>query len=551
MQTSCLPGFHSLHLSSEVSLPARFNNPFHYTPHPLCREAAAQVQQYLASRTDWQEELQKGKMFGVLVVRTPENEVGFLAAFSGILAGSNLHPYFVPPVYDLLQPDGFFKQEEANISHINVLIQELKQRPSYLQVKEALTALQKEAEAAKIRIKEEMKASKQQRDRLREAGTLSAEEEAALIKESQFQKAEQKRQERQWKERLEAQEKELLPFEQQLADWKEERKTRSAALQTRLFEQFRLLNARGEAADLCTLFARTPRQVPPAGAGECAAPKLLQYAYLHHCQPLAMAEFWWGNSPASEMRHHGHYYPSCQSKCAPILAHMLQGLDVAPNPLEQPTDTSLVPTVVYEDDCLLVVEKPAGLLSVPGKQKQPSVYSWAEQHYPDATGPLLVHRLDMDTSGLLLIAKDKETHTLLQAQFEGRTVKKRYQALLDGTPSLPSEGLIKLPLRPDLEERPRQLVDFTYGKPAVTRYQVLGTCTHLGQPCTRILFYPITGRTHQLRVHAAHGQGLHTPLVGDPLYGQPADRLCLHADRLEFQHPHTQQWVRIESEVPF
>ena len=624
MQKNSLAGLHSLPLSAGTQLPVRFNNPFHYTPHPLCIEAATQVQAYLASRADWQDEFLKGKMFGVLVVRTPQGEVGFLAAFSGILAGSNLHDYFVPPVYDLLQPDGFFKIEEAEISHINELIQAMEQSVHYLKVKDELAAMQQEAEADKLRSKEELKEAKRERDRLRKEGSLSAEEESALVRESQFQKAEAKRRERQWKERIEEKTQELMPFEHQLAAWKEERKNRSAALQTRLFEQFQMLNARGEALDLCTIFARTPRLTPPAGSGECAAPKLLQYAYLHHCQPLCMAEFWWGNSPASELRHHGHYYPSCQSKCAPILAHMLQGLDVEPNPLEQPADSALEPTLVYEDEYLLIVDKPAGLLSVPGKHQQPSVYSWAVQHYPEATGPLIVHRLDMDTSGLLLLAKDKETHALLQAQFEGRTVKKRYQALLEGTPdftsgrkmegsenkrnaekleggskegnknqsvpekgdddknalcikkekkfcvekekeasnflsekskdeglSRPAEGLIKLPLRPDLEERPRQLVDFEFGKPAVTRYQVLGPCTHQGKPCTRILLYPITGRTHQLRVHVAHALGLNTPMVGDPLYGQPADRLCLHADRLEFQHPHTLQWIRMESKVPF
>ena len=450
--------------TNNLPLPQLFTYPFHYTPHPLCVKAAEEVQQYLQTRTDWHEELQQGKMFGVLVVKTPTGEVGYLAAFSGNLAGSNHHDYFVPPVYDLLNPDGYFKEEEARISAINVMLNHTNDNNQ-----EIIEAL------------------------------------------------------------------------------KEERKQRSIALQQWIFEQFRLRNARGEEQDIYSIFTQTAHRNPPAGTGECAAPKLLQYAYLNNLQPLAMAEFWWGDSPKGEIRRHGHYYPACRHKCEPILNFMLQGLEVEPNPLlTSNTDATQLETV-YEDDYLLVVNKPAGMLSVPGKTGQASVLTLLQERYPDVTGPILVHRLDMATSGLLLAAKDKDTHALLQKQFEGRTVKKRYIALLEGIPQAEPKGFIRLPLRPDFDNRPLQMVCYEYGKPAVTRYEIMDT----ENDRTRMAFYPETGRTHQLRVHAAHPEGLNCPIVGDPLYGQPADRLYLHAERLEFRHPVTGQRLQIQKEAPF
>ena len=450
--------------TNNLPLPQLFTYPFHYTPHPLCVKAAEEVQQYLQTRTNWHEELQQGKMFGVLVVKTPTGEVGYLAAFSGNLAGSNHHDYFVPPVYDLLNPDGYFKEEEARISAINVMLNHTNDNN------------QKTIEALK-----------------------------------------------------------------------EERKQRSIALQQWIFKQFRLRNARGEEQDIYSIFTQTAHRNPPAGTGECAAPKLLQYAYLNNLQPLAMAEFWWGDSPKGEIRRHRHYYPACRHKCEPILNFMLQGLQVEPNPLlTSNTDATQLETV-YEDDYLLVVNKPAGMLSVPGKTGQASVITLLQERYPDATGPILVHRLDMATSGLLLAAKDKDTHALLQKQFEGRTVKKRYIALLEGIPQAEPKGFIRLPLRPDFDNRPLQMVCYEYGKPAVTRYEIMDT----ENDRTRMAFYPETGRTHQLRVHAAHREGLNCPIVGDPLYGQPAERLYLHAERLEFRHPVTGQRLQIQKEAPF
>ena len=524
---------------SSIPLPAQFTYPFCYTPHPLCIRAAEELQQHLSQHPEWSE----GKMFGVLVVQTAEGEVGYLAAFSGILAGQNKLPFFVPPVYDLLQPDGFFKQEEAEISALNARIAQMEQDPEYLQQKTSLRQAEAEAELALDNARQALKAAKAQREERRRTSLLTPEEAGALVRESQFQKAEYKRLERRWKEQVDALRLPVEAHTSRLQALKHERKTRSADLQLRLFRQFRMLNYRGEVKDLCELFADTVQRIPPAGAGECAAPKLLQYAYLHGWKPLAMAEFWWGAPSQTEVRRQGCYYPSCTGKCGPILRHMLQGLDVEPNPLAQRNEKEEELEIIYEDDALLVVNKPSGLLSVPGKEAAASVMALMQARYPQA---LQVHRLDMDTSGLLLIAKNKEAHQCLQREFEQRLVRKRYIALLEGL--VPDDhGRISLPLRPDPHDRPRQVVDPVHGKTAITDYEVL----ERKDGRTRIAFYPQTGRTHQLRVHAAHPLGLHCPIVGDALYGTPAERLCLHAERLEFTHPVTGERMTFQAKTGF
>ena len=326
---------------------------------------------------------------------------------------------------------------------------------------------------------------------------------------------------------------------------KTERKQRSAALQKQLFDQFQILNAKGEIKSLCALFKETEAQIPPAGAGECAAPRLLQYAYLHEMEPLAMAEFWWGESPKTELRRHGYFYPSCQNKCAPILKHMLQGLEVEENPLLQMNAEHPI-EVIWEDKWIAAINKPAGMLSVPGKSDLPSVEEWARMTYPQATGPLIVHRLDMATSGVMLIAKTKEIHEKLQQLFKNREIKKRYIAILNGTVEQDS-GTIDLPICLNPDNRPQQMVSTIYGKEAVTQYKVLSRSDHR----TRIAFYPITGRTHQLRVHAAHQLGLNMPIIGDELYGKKGDRLMLHAEKLEFVHPKTKEYISIEKKAEF
>ncbi len=527
----------------DIPLPDKFTYPFCYKPHPLCMLAAKELQLYLSNRTEWKEELLSGKMFGVLIVKDEYGELGFIAAFSGNLCHSNLHDYFVPPIYDLLQPNGFFKKEEAQITAINHKIKEFSES-------EAFNTLKRELEQAKTAyanecnlFKAQMRRAKELREEKRRS-PLSEEEKDALIKESQFLKAEYKRMEKSWKERLNIL---LIRWEEarsMIERWKQERKMRSASLQMKLFRQFKILNGRGEEKDLCELFMDTPQRVPPAGAGECAAPKLLQYAFLKKLQPICMAEFWWGNSPKNEIRHHGCFYPACQGKCGPILRFMLKGLNVEENPLAQEEFHEKDLEICYEDECLLVVNKPAGMLSVPGKEMRTSVYDIIRKRYPKATGPLIVHRLDMATSGLLLIAKNKEVHQELQEQFRKRTIKKTYVAWLDGDINDMS-GSISLPLSPDYNNRPCQRVDAASGKEAVTNYEILSK----KDGRTWVAFYPQTGRTHQLRVHAAHASGLNAPIVGDELYGKPAERLYLHAEAIEFTHPVSKKRIRIEKKL--
>ena len=555
---------------SHLALPEKFTYPFHYTPHPLCVLAAEEVKEYIASRKEWQEELASGKMFGVLIVQTDngitnneENQIGYLAAFSGNLAGKNLHPYFVPPVYDLLQPEGFFKIEEEQISAINIRIRELENSSSYLDSKEKWKIETEQAKAVLNQAKAELKIAKEAREIRRQSSPeLSEEEQASLIRESQYQKAEYKRLEKEWKKRLEELETEVRYFDIEIERLKTERKERSAALQRKLFEQFRMLNAQGEVKDLYTIFEQTVQKVPPAGAGECALPKLLQYAYLHQLKPLAMAEFWWGDSPKNEIRHHGYYYPSCKGKCEPILQHMLQGLEVDENPLLNPVHEEEELEIVFEDEWLLIVNKPAGMLSVPGKaEDRDSVYHRLKKKYPEATGPMIVHRLDMATSGLLLVAKTKKVHQDLQAQFANRSIKKRYVAVLDGIVLSERTGRIELPLCLNPLDRPRQIVSKEYGKEAITEYKIISESEKIidesersiNEPrkYTRIVFYPLTGRTHQLRVHAAHPEGLGCPILGDELYGKKADRLYLHAEYIEFRHPIYGDIFRIQKKADF
>ena len=533
---------------TDIPLPERFTYPFCYTPHPLCILAAKEVQSYLTRQTAWKDELRQGKMFGVLIVQTEHGETGYLAAFSGILAGKNLHPFFVPPVYNLLQPQGFFKIEEENISSINRNIRQLENDKAYAALSAELARTIQSAENILATAKAQLKEAKTAREQRRKEKELNAQEEAELIRESQFQKAEYKRLERSWKARITTLQTQTEDWERRISALKSERKTRSAALQQKLFEQFGMLNYRGEVKNLCEIFGQTVHKTPPAGAGECAAPKLLQQAYLHGWKPIAMAEFWWGDSPKTEIRHHGHYYPACKGKCEPILQHMLQGLQVEENPmLKRMQVPSQNLEIVYEDPWLSVINKPARMLSVPGKEDAVSVYSLMREQYPEADGPLTVHRLDMATSGLMLIAKTKRVHQNLQAQFKNRLVRKRYVALLEGI--VPKDkDTVDLPLCLNPLDRPRQMVHTEHGKPAITDYQVL---ERLDGKRTRIAFYPRTGRTHQLRIHAAHPLGLHCPIIGDELYGEKADRLYLHAEYLEFTHPITGETVRITKEAEF
>ena len=530
---------------SAEELPHLFTYPFHYTPHPLIQRAAAELRTYLLSCSSWQAELQGGKMFGVLLVRNAAGELGFLAAFSGLLGGSNRQPYFVPPVFDFLDPQGFFKKGEAQLTEMNRQVAALKESEAYLKAHELLTAVSGEAEEELSHMKEEFRKARLRREERR--ATATPEELQLLNRESQFQKAELKRREKAWAGRMAECRALVEEQEAALTALKQERKKLSEQLQQQIFRNFTFRNALGEEQNLQQIFCEAGRGEPPAGAGECAAPKLLQYAYLNGMQPLAMGEFWWGDSPRGVLREDGRFYPSCTSKCKPILGFMLQGLEVEPDPVVREASAHSEVEVIYEDEYLAAVYKPAGMYSVPGKDEAvSSVLSWAQNRYPDSDSPLLVHRLDMHTSGLLLIGKTKEAHAALQQMFERHQIRKTYIAVLDGI--VPQdEGLIRLPLRPDVEHRPMQMVDPVHGKPAVTRYRVL---ERSGQT-TRIAFFPQTGRTHQLRVHAAHPDGLGCPIRGDQLYGRPSDRLYLHAEQVQLAHPVTGQRLSLKVPVPF
>ena len=437
---------HPLH-NTTSERPQRFTYPFCYEPHPLCRAAATEVQQYIAEHEEIRSDADRGKMFGVLVVDSTDG-LAFLAAYSGLLAGRNDWPYFVPPVYDAQQPDGHFKTTEREIS--------------------------------------------------------------------------------------------LISHHSPLTS-----KQMSQELQLWLFHQYQLLNARGETKDLVDIWQsyysreklRRKFPLPPGGTGDCCAPKLLQYAYQHGLKPVCMAEFWWGAPTKEEVRQHLNFYPACRGKCKPILTWMLQGLDVDPNPETLGLQRMEIPTV-YEDDALLVVDKPSGMLSVPGRIEDYSVETVMHERYPDS---IVAHRLDMGTSGLLIVAKNGEAYRILQQQFIHHEVRKKYIAVLEHSGQ--GTGVISLPLRPDPMNRPRQVVDTDHGKRAVTRYEYIGD--------RLVALWPETGRTHQLRIHCAHPDGLSNPIVGDELYGTRGQRLCLHAAEIWFRHPISGDEMHIKSEIPF
>ena len=579
------------------SLPVRFNNPFSYIPCGLCREAAGQVMEYLQGRTDWEAELRGGKMFGVLVVETREGELGYLAAFSGNLHGRNNWEFFVPPVYDLLLPDEFFKVGEREISALNCRIASAEASGELVALKGEIASVQGRFEEEIARLKEIYAAGKRERERLRgelederavgevaggaagvesAAGVMAAPGDAAgksaagdaavgkgeilarMVRESQFQKAEIKRAEKRMREALEPLRGRLAGILNEIEGMKELRKVKSAALQEEIFRHFVFFNARGEKKDLLEIFKdyySGEAVLPPGGAGECAAPKLLQYAYLHGMRPVSMGEFWYGDSPKGEIRHHGEFYPSCKGKCAPILGFMLQGLDVDEAGVHSSYGQAGSLEILYSDEHILAVNKPAGVLSQDSISQGIDVFkllSFSE----NLSGEKLyvVHRLDMHTSGVLLLARSEGVYKELQRQFAAREVEKVYYAVLQGKVSPEScgravdwgKGVISLPLLPDYNNRPAQIVDLEQGKEAVTRFRIF----KIENGRTYVEFRPFTGRTHQLRVHSAHRYGLNAPIVGDLLYGTPAERLMLHAYSVKFLHPVLGTPVEIVSPVP-
>ena len=580
-------------LSTSIPSPRQFTYPFCYDVDPLAEAASLELQRYIADADLMSTEKGCGKMFGVLVVEYEDEDGalqrGFLAAYSGLLGGRNDWPYFVPPVFDAQQPDGHFKRTEREISAINREIAAIEHDPEYLQSVAQREETKKRLQAEVDAFKAEVDAAKARRDARRKSGEpLSEEEQAEMIRESQFMKAELRRRRKAMEQADSILNTQHSTF---LKSLQRKRKQMSDELQRWLFSAYRMLNAKGEERDLIDIFREYTHAMPPAGAGDCCAPKLLQYAYQHRLRPVCMAEFWWGESPASEIRHHLHYYPACRSKCLPILTHMLKGLDVAPNPLAQKRHTA-EPRVLYADEYIMVVDKPAGMLSVPGKAESvrsefsDSANISVEEYFANNSklktqnSKFLkaAHRLDMDTSGLLVLARTEEAYVELQRQFASRETVKRYEAVLSGVPTQNSKfkiqnsytqpsgsvEAISLPLIADINDRPRQRVDMEHGKPALTLYNIVEvravdantavayTTKKVDKGRTLVHLYPKTGRTHQLRVHCAHPLGLACPILGDPLYGtERADRMYLHAAELTFRHPVTGETMHFLSPSGF
>ncbi len=539
---------HPLHSSTPE--PQRFTYPFNYIPHPLCTLAATEVQQWIMAERLVSEEVEQGKMFGVLVVKDREGRLGYLAAYSGLLGGRNDWPFFVPPVFDNQQEDGFFKLKEREISLINNRIDAMKNSKRIMVLRQRYTEDKKIQEEGIEKFKALMRSSKAKRHEMRNSAIPPTNEElAAAVAESQYQKAELRRMKVRAAEKLAPMSKELDEYAEKINELKNRRREMSDKLQQWLFSQYDILNANGEHTDLFSIFSNTPQRVPPSGAGDCCAPKLLQYAFLKGYHAVCMAEFWWGKSPKAEIRHHLHYYPACHSKCKPILGFMLQGLNVDENPHNSAKGESEEEKlrIVYEDNDIVVVSKPAGMLSVPGLVGKDSVVDILQRKRGKDSFTVAAHRLDMDTSGLLVVAKNEEALRGLHKQFENREVKKQYSAILDGMPDCAASGAISLPLAPDPHDRPRQIVS-SAGKKAETRYEILRS--EGGK--TFVSLQPLTGRTHQLRIHCAHHDGLGVPILGDKLYGHPTiGRMFLHAARITFKHPKTGESLTFSDPAPW
>jgi tRNA pseudouridine32 synthase/23S rRNA pseudouridine746 synthase len=550
---------HFLSDVTSLSVPEKFTFPFNYTPEPLAVIAASELQSYIQSEMEHQhtfgmngESNGIGKMFGVLVVRNSSGQLGYISAFSGKLGMKNDYERFVPPVYDMLTSEGFYKPEEKKIHLLNVEVRVLEKAPEYLMWQADLVQAITESQREIFDFKTQKKLAKEIRESKRlqlhlqsiEVNKLDALKE--LDRESAQLHYELKHLTSQWKKIVDELKSKIEHHENKINSLKRQRKEMSIALQHKLFENYTFLNAKKQTKSLHAIFPISQGDLPPSGAGECAAPKLLHYAYSNELTPICLAEFWYGKSPNSEIRKHGYFYPACKTKCLPILTHMLIGLDVDPNPLEDnPTKIAQL-DIVYDDDDVILINKPHDFLSVPGRNIGDSIYTRVQAHYPELKELMVVHRLDMSTSGLILFTKKKAAHKHIQLQFLNRTIHKKYVAVLDGIVAS-DNGLIDLPLVGDYENRPRQKVCYDLGKASQTRYEVIGRSENK----TLIHFYPYTGRTHQLRVHAAHQFGLNVPILGDDLYGKRADRLYLHAEELIFQHPSTLEEMKFKVDSKF
>ncbi|REH47474.1 RluA family pseudouridine synthase [Tenacibaculum gallaicum] len=529
---------------SNIELPKKFDYPYNYYPHILAQIAAEELQEYLTNQNHFSHNFGiktpedaevLGKMFGVLIVQQQDGTLGYLAAFSGKLADSTQHQHFVPPVFDVLDTNEFYLKTEEQLNELTHKIVSLENASEFTEVKKVY---QKTKQLYEKLLADEQSKIKQRRKLRKKLGQqnnqLNINEEFYLREYEVY-----------LNDKIAPLKKTYHTKQQQVDQLKEQRANLSAWTQQEIFKKYAFLNYQGESQNLLAIFKDTTQNIP-AGAGDCCAPKLLQYAYKHQLKPVCMAEFWWGKPLLTSIRKHQNYYPACTGKCKPILTHMLQGVTVKENPLVAQLKEEKEISVIYEDVDLLVINKPHELLSVAGKEIKDSVFSRIQKLYPNATGPLVVHRLDMSTSGILLIAKNEDTYKALQVQFINKTVQKRYVALLEGVLK-DKKGIIELPLRVNLNDRPKQLVCYQHGKKALTQWETVEVLNNK----TKVHFYPVTGRTHQLRVHAAHHLGLNTPIIGDDLYGKKADRLYLHAEKITFVHPTSKKQVSFTSPVPF
>lgn len=542
----------------KIASPEQFTYPFFYQPHPLTEAAAKELQSFLLKGTlvhnfgmgAHESLIEQGKMFGVLVVNDSSGNLGWLAAYSGKLS-EEPQGYFVPPVADIHAAQSFYKKGEAELNDMSAAIAALEQDSKRKAQKKALQDRLDEINEQLRKGRAALKEAKKARQKYREAVRPTVSEEdfegicERLASESIQGQLAFKHSSKEWLAEQEALVEKLDQFDTDIRDLKEERRLKSNALQREIFDHYTFLNANGESQVLSACFPDFDLRHPPSGSGDCCAPKLLQYAYKNELKPLAIGEFWWGNAPDKEIRQHAYFYPSCASRCRPILGHMLQGLEVEENPLLTYGQDKPMP-VVYEDEDLVVVNKPAGLLSVPGVEIEDSALTRIKNRYPNATGAILLHRLDMSTSGLLMFTLNPKANKRMQRQFIKRQVQKTYIADISGLVA-EEQGVIRLPLAPDYYDLPRQMVCYKTGKASETHWSVLQRF----KSSTRLALKPITGRTHQLRVHCAHPEGLGLSIIGDELYGIIGQRLHLHAHQLEFTHPTTKEIIRIEAPIDF
>ncbi len=536
-------------LSFDGQIPEKFRDPFDNTPQSLSILAAQSLQSRLSSNislSNWLNAEGNGKMFGVLVILDRQGNLGYLSSFSGMLNRQWLVPGFVPPVFDVEEQAAMLRDGEAHLLELSNAIKSSQSNPARLMAIQELSNLEQKSELEISALKQLNQENRELRRKRREH-IRDEDDKAGLLHELSLSSQEDKKANKQlkarWQEKLQKARQQLNNiYEDEINELKAKSRQISQQLHTQVFATYRLQNSLGERASIVSLF---DGKTPPGGTGDCAAPKLLQFAVKNNFKPLALAEFWWGGEPTNGIRHHGEFYPPCRGKCHPILPFLLKGVEME-SAGSSDNAAILQPTIVYEDDHIIAVDKPPGLLSIPGKQVTHSVFSWLTEHFIDASGPLLVHRLDMSTSGLLLAAKNSLAHKHIQKQFIERKVEKRYLAVLS-KPVEQEVRIIRLPIRVDLDDRPHQLVCYQHGKQAETRVEVISRTVD----STRVYFYPLTGRTHQLRVHAAHKKGLAAPIVGDELYGTRGERLMLHAESLSFCHPHTGKRMTLTVDAGF